>query len=257
MSGRLNPRTLAKTLSTIALHCPWDYGLFWDMDGSMPWKEFHWALQEDPSLRFVRESHIRELEYLGLDIPFSMDGRLLRLKSGRSPIEIVPVSDPHERLYHGIRRTQIHSVRERGLLPSNRGYLPMASNRELARRIAMRRDPEPIIIEVHAKKAASQGLAVLHAGGDLYLTGPMPVHVLLIPLVREDRLPNIPARKPARPAETKPELPLMPGSFLVDLSRFSDGQTQLPRQEKASRGKGRSKTDWKKGSRGERRKRDA
>ncbi len=70
MAGRVNPRTLARTLSTIAVHCPWEHGLFWDPDGSMPWKEFYWALQEDHSLRFVRESHIRELAYLGLEVPF-------------------------------------------------------------------------------------------------------------------------------------------------------------------------------------------
>lgn len=256
MSGRLNPRTLAKTLSAIAVHSPWEYGLFWDMDGSMPWKEFHWTLQEDPSLRFVRESHIRELEYLGLDIPFSLDGRVLRLKSGCSPVEIVPVSNPPERLFHGIRRTRVHSVRENGLLPSNRGYLPMASHRDLARRIAGRRDPDPVIIEVYAKKAVTAGLLVLHAGGDLYLTGPMPARMLLIPPIREDRLPGTPARKPVKPSEAKPELPLMPGSFFVDLSRFSGDQAQVLPQEKAPRRKG-SKTDWRRSSRGERRKRDA
>jgi putative RNA 2'-phosphotransferase len=257
MAGRVNPRTLARTLSTLAVHCPWEYGLFWDPDGSMPWKEFYWALQEDPSLRFVRESHIRELAYLGLEIPFSLEGRLLRLKSVQSPVELVPVADPPERLYHAIRRTHLHVVREHGLAPSSRPYLPLASHRELAQRMGKRRDPEPIVIEVYARKAAARGLTIHQAGPGLYLVGPVAVDLLLIPLVREDRAAGGAARHAKKPPEAKPELPRMAGSFLMDVSRFAEGQAQGPPQDKAAGGKRQKGGGWKRASRGERRKRDS
>ncbi len=83
MAAQYNPKTLAKTLSYIAYQAPAEYGLFWDPDGTMPWKELYWALQEDPSLRFVREGIVRELNYLpGCELPFALEGNLLRLRAG-------------------------------------------------------------------------------------------------------------------------------------------------------------------------------
>lgn len=257
MAGRLNPKTLAKTLTTIAVHSPSEYGLFWDPDGSMPWKEFHRALQEDPSLRFVRESHIRELVYLGLDMPFFLDGRFLRLKNGVPPFEAIPVKDPQDRLYHAVRRAQLHVVRERGLNPSGRSHVPLASHRDLAQRIGMRRDPRPVVVEVYARKALARGLTILEAGPCLYLTDPVPPDLLLIPLVREDLTEIATAKRAGKPAQKRPELPLTPGSFLLDVGRLVDGQMQGKPPDKGFEGRMKKGSGWKRASRGERRKRDA
>ncbi len=172
-------------------------------------------------------------------------------------MELVPLADPPERLYHAIRRTHLHAVREHGLSPSSRPCLPLASHRELARRIGKRRDPEPIVIEVYARKAAARGLTICEAGPGLYLMGPVPVDLLLIPVVREDRAAGGPAKRAKKPAEAKPELPRMAGSFLMDVSRFAEGQGQGPPQDKASGGKRQKGGGWKRASRGERRKRDS
>ena len=87
------PKTLARTLAYIAVHSPHEFGLYWDADGSMPWKEFYWALQEDDSLRFVRESSVRELQLLGIELPFSLEGNRLRLSSGTAlPVILRPIT---------------------------------------------------------------------------------------------------------------------------------------------------------------------
>src|SRR5208337_4911171 len=95
------PKTLAKILDYIARRSPGEHGLFWDPDGGMPWKEFYWVLQEDPSLRFVRESTIRELALLGIELPFALDGKLLRLRPEVACPRYPSASEVPERLYFG------------------------------------------------------------------------------------------------------------------------------------------------------------
>ena len=125
MAAQYNPKTLAKTICYITCHAPAEYGLFWDPDATMPWKELYWALQEDPTLRFIRESHIRELTYLGLELPFVLDGNLLRLMPNW-PQPSYPLTDsPPERLYFACRRKQYSILREHGITASRRPYLPV------------------------------------------------------------------------------------------------------------------------------------
>jgi putative RNA 2'-phosphotransferase len=252
---RYIPKTLAKTLSYIACYAPWEYGLFWGPDGTMPWKELYWALQEDDSLRFVRESHIREIEFLGLPLPFSIDGSLLRLKDVHSPV--YPAVIPPERLYYACRRKQHAFIVQHGLDAANssRPFLAFAVDRELALRIGKRRDPQPVLIECLCKKAVADGVLFRRVGAELYLIQSLASEHLLCPPVREGLLSR-PAAKSAEKRRTsqKEQLPTSPGSFLVDLSGLADpshrGTTGTP-----SKRKGRGGPDWKREARKDRHKR--
>ncbi len=257
MAAHYMPKTLAKTLQYIAFHAPGEYGLFWDPDGAMPWKELYWALQEDASLRFVREAHLRELAYLGLDLPFALEGSKLHLK-GDSPQPSYPVVDPPERLYHAFPLKRYPAVSRKGLSPSgNRAYLPLFTDREMALRVGKRRDNAPLVAEVHAKKAALEGALFRMADSGLYLAESISAAYLALPTVREDELAEVADRKKDKqPAAAT--APATPGSFFVDPSHFYDASGKGPHHGQSKGGKKGKKggSDWKRDSREVRRKRE-
>ncbi len=242
-------KTLARTLSFIGYHSPGEYGLFWDEDGTMPWKEFYWALREDPELRFVRESSIRELSLLGMEIPFSLDGSLLRICSGVTLPRYKAVEDAPARLYFGIKPKNLVRTQDLGLRPSGRPFTPLSASRELAIRIARRREPEPILIEVEARRAVESGTLFLSAGAELYLVESVSRDFLIFPRVRENIAEKLAARR-EKPA-SKPVAPT-PGTFIVQPHHVQS--TAMAGEKSVQHSKTRA--GWKKESRKVRRKRD-
>ena len=257
MSARYMPKTLAKTLDYMAFRSPGEFGLFWDADGTMPWKELYWALQEDPFLKFVRETHLKEIAFLGIEMPFALDGASLRLAPGIE-VPVYPVVEtPPERLFHAIRLRQYPSVSKYGLESSGRSHIRLTSDKDLAVRIARRREPDPVTIEVLAGKAHREGGVVLRAAGpSLFLVESVPVQYLRCPQLREDvllKLSEGPRKKEKQPEKTG--RPFSPGSFVVGVDSLSGS---FPGQGVPDKGgkKARRGAEWKKEARKERRKRD-
>jgi len=255
MTALYNRKTLAKTICYVAYHSPAEYGLFWDPDGTMPWKELYWALQEDPSLRFVREGHIRELTYLGLELPFVLDGNLLRLTPNLAQPSYPLADHPPERLYFACRRKQYATLLEHGITPSHRPYVPVCADRELALRIGRRRDPEPLLLEVLAAKASAEGETVRSAGAELYLVESVPIRYLILPLVCAEQYAGPTSRKKVEKKPSRTDLPVSPGSFFVDAHQLHSRLPAMNGGDKAGKKKGKKKDDWKREAKKERHKR--
>ena len=246
------PRTLAKTLDYIARRSPGEYGLFWDPEGAMPWKEFYWALQEDVSLRFVRQSTIQELTLLGIELSFALDGNLLRLRPEFALPAYPPASDVPMRLYFGLKPKNMAYAQKIGLKNARRSFVPVCSERELALRIARRDEKAPIPVEILAREAYESGLSFFTAGLHLYLVESIPAEFILFPKVRQDlaeRLTQTPARKP----EAQPCPPAVPGSFIVQTHHLGALGAGKPMKRAAKKD---AKAGWKKEGRKERHKRD-
>lgn len=259
MATTFQPKTLAKTLLYIACHEPGEHGLFWNADGAMPWKEFYWALQEDPSLRFIREGHIRELGYLLSDFPLELREGWLRLK-GETPVPDYPaVSEVPARLFAAIRRQRHPVVSERGLTATSRPFIPLARDRELALRLGKRRDSDPVVVDILASEAAAAGVIFRKVSDQLYLAEFVPASFLILPPLRQHALSELAARKEAKSKKTAPTpLPGMAGSFLMDAARFQEASQPGKDAKGARKGKkGGKEVEWKRQSRKERGKRDA
>ena len=245
------PKTLAKVLDYIARRCPGEHGLFWDTDGAMPWKEFYWALQEDPSLRFVRESTIRELALLGIKLPFALDGNLLRLCPEVERPCYPPASEVPERLYFGLRPKNLVQTQRDGLKSAGRRFIAVCADRELALRIARRREQSPVLIEIRAREASGSGVSFLVASPHLYLVESIPAEFIIFPKIRHDFAEKLAGgvRKP----EDQPSRPIAPGSFIVQTHHLQ-APGAGPITEKGA--KKDAKSGWKKERRKERHKRD-
>jgi putative RNA 2'-phosphotransferase len=206
-------KTLAKTLGYIVTHSPGEYGLFWDPDVTMPWKEFYWALQEDLSLRFVRQPTIQELALLGIDLPFVLDGSLIRLRPEFARPAYLPAPDVPKRLYFGLKPKNLVYTQKSGLRSSRRRFVAVCGERELALRIARREEKTPIPIEILAREACESGLSFLSAGLHLYLVESIPAEFIVFPQMRQDLVERLAA--PARKPQVQPSPPPTPGSFIV------------------------------------------
>ncbi|MBP8646706.1 MAG: hypothetical protein KBH99_11390 [Syntrophobacteraceae bacterium] len=251
----ISPKTLAKTLTYLAYTAPGEFGLFWNPDGTMPWKELYWALQEDEGLRFVRESHLKELRLLGIDMPFVLEKSILRLKD-----EILPPRYPLEtnllprKLYAACRPKQIPAIRQKGLPTSSRPFLPLPMDRELALRMGRRRYPDSLVLEIVTDEAVGENTLFHRADHGLYLARAIPPCLIHFPLLRREDFskPNSKKRTPAGKTSSAPST--TPGSYFltaVDLGMVDSHQaveTKKPRT-------GKGKRDWKRDARSERRKR--
>jgi putative RNA 2'-phosphotransferase len=241
------PKTLAKTLSYIGYLAPGESGLFWDEDGTMPWKAFYWALQQDVELRFVREATLRELEYLGHGLPFLMDGKRLRIRSGVTLPQYPPVTPP-KRLYFGCAQRSLGPTQESGLAAVQRTYIALAADRVLAQTIARRRDPEPFIIEVLAEKASQEGI-VFHSGGaQLYLVKTLPPQYLFFPLIPQAKLSPAGKGKAKESGKRAAEHSATPGSFVLSPGHLQEAGQKVGASGKSGT-KGAKKDDWKRESR--------
>ncbi len=260
MGSRIPPKTLAKMLSTILVRTPDEYGLFWDRDGTMPWKECYWAFQEEPQLRFVRQATVRELVLLGFSLPFTLENERLRLvENERGSLRFEP-SSPPERLFAGIRRRQYFAIQKKGLEPAGRSFVPLFVDRELAERVARRRDPRPILLEVRAAEAAAEGVCFFKFGDRLFLADSVPPTYLLFPRLSESERTALEEAR-ARAKEKKRGEPSMastdiPGAVRIEprhlRGAFPDA---VPDGAKRPRKKKKGK-DWKRTARKDRRKRE-
>ncbi|MEJ5347624.1 MAG: hypothetical protein WHS46_02925 [Desulfosoma sp.] len=262
MSHPVPLKTLAKILTTMACTLPHEYGLFWDDDGTMPWKEFYWALQEDPRLRFVRESTLKELALLGHALPFVLDGSRLRLVAGSSTLPLFSSVEPPDRLFTGIRPQQLPSVRLDGLRARHRSYVPLWVHKETAERMARRRTSSPLVLEIRAREAYAAGELFYQAGEDFFLARAVQASYVIIPLGMLEETEEETVIRPRQGAKTVPKEDFRVdfGSFHVKPHHlqelFSNRVFEEPRGKETSGKKGRKDGGWKKAARKERRKRE-
>jgi putative RNA 2'-phosphotransferase len=67
---------------------------------------------------------------------------------------------------------------EHGLKPIGRQYVHLATTKELALRIGKRRDPEPVLVEIHALRAHQDGILFYQANELIFLVDSLPPQYL-------------------------------------------------------------------------------
>jgi putative RNA 2'-phosphotransferase len=191
---------------------PDECGLVCDPDGFFPLKELLQAVKEEEGWSYVRQADIREvlMTHPGRFELLEDQIRLASPEVSGPLVETGPV-EPPEILYHGARQKAYPHILERGLFPTRYPFVRLASDEELALRIGRRRDPEPVLIRVHAARAHEAGISFSRAGELLYLVPSLP------PVYLEG--PPLPKEKPPPPPKKRPEREsyIPAGSFEIDL----------------------------------------
>jgi putative RNA 2'-phosphotransferase len=91
-----------------------------------------------------------------------------------------PEVQPPEILYHGTTRRFLWRILREGLTPMGRQYVHLSADWAMAREVGRRRDNEPAILSVDAKRMEQQGHAFFKTPGGLYLARVVPAEFLSV-----------------------------------------------------------------------------
>ncbi len=233
--------TLSRLMSYMLGTRPDEFGLVPDKEGYVAMREFLKAIHEEPHMAYVRESHVREALFNDGNGIFEIDGKMIR--STKRTFCLVDeengIHAPPKILFTGVKRKAYPYILRDGLLPGSRQYVVMATERDLAVRIARRLDQKPIILEINAATATENGISFFPFGDAIYLAERVPAQFISGPPLPKELPPK------ERPSDKGTEI--SPGSFVLRAERDPD----LKRRKRAKKRIG-WKEEVRKGRKGKR-----
>jgi putative RNA 2'-phosphotransferase len=237
--------SLSRLLSYVLGHRPDEFGLAPDPEGFIPYKDLLQAIHEEPGWGYVRQGHIHEVLY-GKDRPlFDAAEDRLRAVERRWTLDLETSPETLPKILHVAVRRRAHAyVLERGLRSDR--FLVLSGNPDMALRIGKRKDPKPVLLEIHTTPAREQGVQ-FWTFGQLYLAREIAAGFISGPPVEVEESAEKEANKPGEKAAGKPT-EFSPGTFLLDVRKDPDPKRRI---------KGRKAKGWKEESRKLRRRRDA
>lgn len=210
----------------------------------MGYKELLQAIHEEPEWRYVRQSHINEV-LLGRDRGlFQADDKGIRVLKRNWRLDLEHPSETKSSILFTPVRRKAHPVAmEKGLKSSEGKNIVLSPGKDMALRIGTRRDQRPVLLEVLAAGAESEGIS-FYSFGELFLCHDIPSKFISGPPISQEDLEK--RKKPEEKKGTITPRPshFAPGTFLLDVSRDPD----ISRRPKAKRRKG-----WKEEARNMRR----
>jgi len=229
---------LSRLMRYILGTSPDEFGLVPDQEGFIQLKELLKAINEEPAMGYVRESHIREVLLHDRNDIFEINGKNIKSTHRTYTLgKLEPEIDPPKILYKGIKRKTYPSILKSGLLPGSKRHVAMTKDKDLAIRIARRLDQRPIILEISAGAATENGIPFFLFGDSIYLTNRVPIKFI--------SGPPLPKQKAQKREITVKKREITPGSFILTEEKDPD----LARRKKT-----RKIIEWKKGMKKRRKK---
>ncbi len=230
---RFQIERLSRLMVYILGHKPYEYGVVPNQEGFVTIKELLWAIHEEPGYRYVSQGNVNEVLVNDDRILFEMKDKQIRARSRHWELDVTsPVQSLPRLLYLGIRRKAHPVVLEKGLRTVKGHYYPFSSDREKALRIGRRRDQQPVVLEVMADKAYSEG-TLFFPFGSLFLSAEIQARYIAGPPVSKQALQS----KEGQPKEKEGiPPPFQAGTFILEAERDMD---------RSRLAKGKKKKGWK------------
>ncbi len=227
---------LSRLLVYILGHRPDEFGLVPDSDGFVSYKELLQAIHEEPGWRYVRRSHINAV-LLGKDrLLFQPEDNQIRVLERQWQLDFEnSVHAPPKVLFAPVRNRAHPVVMERGLKSAGGRYSVLSPDKDMALRIGRRRDQKPVLLEILAAVAVSEG-AFFYSFGSLFLSPYIPAKFIAGPPVSKEVLR---VRTDAKTKEEKSTSMLHDfgaGTFTMDVYRDPD---------RSRRANGKKRKGWK------------
>jgi putative RNA 2'-phosphotransferase len=258
--SRQRHESLAHLLEYVLGKGPDEFGLALDPEGWVSLKSLVQALSEEPDWRGLTQNRILDLGWALPEAPFEIEEKRIRLQPDHPSALESPRREPAptpSTLYYGSRRKPYPVYIAKGIRLAEEEVV-LTREKAMALRIASRREPKPIPIEVSTKVAAEMGVRFYGYGKNLFVADWLPKEALSGPPIKEEKPPA--KLKPKKRIEEKgsPQAP-RPESFHSRpwkpeedtlLSRDLDSGRKKLREER-----GRKKVGWKEEARRGKRKR--
>ncbi len=237
---RIRIESLTKFLIYVLSHRPDEFGILPDEHGFVKIKELVKALNQEPGWSHVRVSSINEIVVNDSGNHFELKENSIRAKDRFWNIkESYPGEEIPTILFTPVRRRAHRHVFERGLSASPGTKIILSDRKEFAKRLGIRRDNNPVVLEIMAERAISRGVR-FYRFGQLYLADTVPKEYIAGPV------PPPESKKESEKTKKKKEKAALGGSFILDAERLKDYRG-LP--------KGKKKKGWKEKARKLRRRR--
>ncbi len=167
---------ISKKISLALRHKPEAYGLELAKDGSVPVEKllnginsvhkFETPVTEEDVIRVMKNADKQR---------FAIEDGRIRALYGHTAIHVeYKPSEPPEILYHGTAHKFLDSIKKEGLLPMGREYVHMSADIDTAKKVGLRRDKNPVILKVDAKKAYKDGIKFYYISDKIWLADKVP-----------------------------------------------------------------------------------
>ncbi|MDR7482954.1 MAG: RNA 2'-phosphotransferase [Armatimonadota bacterium] len=173
---------LSRLLARVLRHKPEDVGLTLDAEGFVELGALARALAAQPGWEEITAGEVASVAAADPRRYELRDGRI-RARYGHTVQIQAPGTPalPPEWLYCGVPWGALAEIRAAGLRPGARQYVHLATTPAEAAAVARRHADDVVVVAVRARPAHDAGIVFWRAGPQLYLTGPLPPAVLLIP----------------------------------------------------------------------------
>ena len=172
---------LGRILTGILRHFPDRYGLPIDPQGWVSLPQIVRAIgQKHPAYHWLRASHLDAIAETDAKGRYEVREDRVRATYGHT-VEVepdLPTENIPDQLYYPVTSEEAGIVLEVGLKPSDRKKVHLSKTAEDARSAGSVRTPEPIILEVDAKRARDEGLVIRKAGKTVYVVDQVPPEYL-------------------------------------------------------------------------------
>ena len=167
---------LSKEVSYTLRHAPWEYELELDENGWVNVDQLLAALKQSHKWDGVLQSDLEQIIATSDKKRFEInDGRIRALYGHTLTNKIVrEAKEPPEILYHGTAQRFISSIKGEGLVPKGRQFVHMSVDVDTAIEVGKRRDAQPILLEINAKKAWEEGIPFYYGNDKVWLADFVP-----------------------------------------------------------------------------------
>lgn len=181
MSGEELDR-LSRTMAGVLRHFPERFDLKMDSHGFVELRDFVNALQrKQRRFHWLRPHHIVAIIETDSKGRYEYrDSRIRATYAHSFEVELdLPSGGTPDKLYYPTTKEEVDIVLETGLKPSDRKMVHLSKGIGDAVNAGRVRTPEPVILEIDARRAGDDGIVIQKAGRTVYLTADMPPKYLV------------------------------------------------------------------------------
>ena len=172
---------LGRVLTGILRHFPDRYQLSIDSRGWVSLPQIVRAVsQKHPAYHWLRTQHLVAIAETDAKGRYEVRDDRIRATYGHTlEIELdLPTDNIPEQLYYPVTADEATIVLEVGLRPSDRRKVHLSKTAGDAYAAGKVRTPEPIVLEVDARRAQDEGIVIMRAGKTVYLVDRIPAELL-------------------------------------------------------------------------------
>ncbi|MFW6196044.1 MAG: RNA 2'-phosphotransferase [Thermoplasmatota archaeon] len=166
-------KNLGKTTAGILRHFPEKYGLDMDDRGWVSLEHYVKALRNrQKRFHWLRRYHVKALASTDRKGRYQYEDGYIRATYGHS-IDIdldLPSENIPDTLFIPTTEKEAELLLEGGIRPSDRTYVHLSGNYESAVEAGAVRSDEPVILEVDAEQALENGVNIMKAGKQVYIS---------------------------------------------------------------------------------------